>query len=70
VWIVLTGPGTQRTVNRFVRKLSPGETFHRSLTQSIPGSAAAGDYSLTGPAANSGTQASDSFDFEKLSRLP
>ena len=67
VWIVLTGPNTERTLQRFTRTLTAGETFRRSLNQTIPGSARAGSYSLTG---NAGTfprvRVSDSFDFEKV----
>ena len=66
IWVVLTGPGTNRIVRQFSRTLAPGGSFQRSFTQRIPGSARAGTYSVTG---NAGTfpaaEVSDSFTFEK-----
>ena len=66
IWVVLTGPGTNRIVRQFSRTLAPGGSLHRSFTQRIPGSAGAGTYSVTG---NAGTfpaaEVSNSFMFEK-----
>jgi hypothetical protein len=66
IWVVLTGPGTNRIVRQFSRTLAPGDSFRRNFTQRIPGSAGAGTYSVTG---NAGTfpaaEVSDSFTFEK-----
>jgi len=66
IWVVLTGPGTNRIVRQFSRTLAPGGSFHRSFAQRIPGSAGAGTYSVTG---NAGTfpaaEVNDSFTFEK-----
>ena len=66
IWVVLTGPGTNRIVRQFSRTLAPGGSFQRNFTQRIPGSAGAGTYSVTG---NVGTfpaaEVSDSFTFEK-----
>ena len=67
VWIVLTGPGLNRTVQSFSRTLASGERFRRTFTQAIPGRASAGTYTVV---SNAGTfptpEASDSFNFEKL----
>lgn len=67
VWIVLTGPGSNRTLARFTRTLGPGASLHRTFTQSLPGGSPAGLYTVTG---NAGTfpipEVSDSFTLEKL----
>jgi hypothetical protein len=66
VWVTLTGPGISRIVERFSRTLAPGDSFHRTFRQRVPGSTLAGTYSVTG---NTGTfptvKLSDSFMFEK-----
>jgi FG-GAP repeat len=67
VWIVLTGPGLNRTVQSFSRTLPPGERFRRTFTQTIPGRASAGTYTVVGNAGTFPTpETSDSFNFEKL----
>jgi hypothetical protein len=67
VWVVLTGPDTNRILRRFSRTLAPGGSFHRTFAQAISGDAGAGTYSVTG---NAGTfpivKISDSFTLEKL----
>ncbi len=67
IWVVLNGPGVQRTLVSFSRNLAPGARFHRTFTQAIPGSASAGTYTVVG---NAGTfprpEASDRFNFKKL----
>jgi hypothetical protein len=67
IWVVLNGPGPQRTLRSFSRTLAPGERFRRTFTQTIPGSASAGTYTVVGNAGTFPTpEASDSFNFEKL----
>lgn len=67
IWVVLTGPNTNRQLTRFSRTLAPGASFQRNFTQAIPGGLAAGTYTVTG---NAGTfpapEVSDSFTFTKL----
>ena len=66
VWVMLTGPGTNRIVERFSRTLAPGDSVHRTFRQRVPGSALAGTYSVTGNAGTFPTvEVSDSFTFEK-----
>ena len=50
IWVVLNGPGLQRTLVLFSRTLAPGARFHRTFTQAIPGSASAGTYTVVGNA--------------------
>jgi hypothetical protein len=67
IWVVLAGPDLQRTLVLFSRTLEPGARFHRTFTQTIPGSALAGTYTVVGNAGTFPTpEASDQFDFEKL----
>jgi hypothetical protein len=67
IWVVLNGPGLQRTLVSFSRTLAPGARFHRTFTQTIPGSASAGTYTVVGNAGTFPTpEASDRFNFEKL----
>jgi hypothetical protein len=67
IWVVLNGPGLQRTVLSFSRTLAPGARFHRTFTQAIPGSVSAGTYTVVGNAGSFPTpEASDRFNFEKL----
>jgi hypothetical protein len=67
IWVVLNGPGLQRTLLSFSRTLAPGGRFHRTFTQTIPGSASAGTYAVVGNAGTFPTpEASDKFNFEKL----
>ncbi len=66
LWVVLSGPGANRTVQRFARTLEPGRKFQRRFALRVPGNLSPGTYSVTG---NAGTfpqaEASDSFQFEK-----
>ena len=67
IWVVLNGPGLQRTLRSFSRTLAPGARFHRTFTQTMPGSAPAGTYTVVGNAGTFPTpEASDRFNFEKL----
>ena len=67
IWVVLNGPGLRRTLRSFSRTLAPGARFHRTFTQTIPGSASAGTYTVVGNAGTFPTpEASDQFNFEKL----
>jgi hypothetical protein len=67
IWVVLNGPGSQRTLRSFSRTLAPGARFHRTFTQTIPGSASAGTYTVVGNAGTFPTpEASNRFNFEKL----
>ena len=36
IWVVLTGPGTNRIVRQFSRTLAPGGSFQRSLPRGFP----------------------------------
>jgi hypothetical protein len=66
VWIVLSGPGTNRTLVRVTRTLGPGASLRRTFTQSIRGGLPPGVYTVT---ANAGTfpvaEVTDSFLLEK-----
>jgi len=67
IWVVLNGPGLQRTLLSFSRSLAPGARFHRTLTQVMPGSASAGTYTVVGNAGRFPTpEVTDQFNFEKL----
>ena len=67
IWVVLNGPGSQRTLVSFSRTLAPRARFHRTFTQTIPGGASAGTYTVVGNAGTFPTpEASDQFNFEKL----
>ena len=56
-----------RTLLSLSRTLAPGARFHRTFTQTIPGSASAGTYTVVGNAGTfPTTEASDRFNFEKL----
>ncbi len=35
LWVVLSGPGADRTVERFIRTLEPGRTFRRRFVQQV-----------------------------------
>src|SRR5438874_2813953 len=67
VWIMIVGPGLNRTVESFSRTLTPGARFHRTFTQTVPGTTSAGTYTVVG---NAGTfpvpEVRDRFRFEKL----
>jgi hypothetical protein len=67
IWVMLTGPNTNRQLARLSRTLAPGASFVRDFTQKIPGGLAAGTYTVTG---NAGVfpapEVSDSFSFTKL----
>jgi hypothetical protein len=66
VWVVITGPNTNRQVQRFLRTLAPGAAFHRTFTQKIGGAFAAGTYTMTGHAGSFPVpELSDSFTFTK-----
>ena len=67
IWLVIDGPGgVNRTVVQITKTLPAGADILRTLSQTIPGGAPAGDYTFTG---NVGTfptaDASDSFPFSK-----
>ena len=67
IWVLLTGPGTNRTLELFSRTLAPGERFRRTFTQRIPGGLQAGTYSVTGNAGTFPTaEVRDRFKIEKL----
>ncbi len=70
VWIMIVGPGLNRTVESFSRTLTPGARFHRTFTQTVPGTTSAGTYTVVG---NAGTfpvpEVRDRFRFEKLLAL-
>ena len=67
VWIMIVGPGLNRAVESFSRTLTPGARFHRTFTQTVPGTTSAGTYTVVG---NAGTfpvpEVRDRFRFEKL----
>jgi hypothetical protein len=66
IWIMLTGPGLNRTVESFSRTLTPGGRFHHAFTQIVPGGARAGTYSVIGNAGTfPGPEVRDRFKFEK-----
>ena len=66
LWVVLSGPGANRTVERFARTLEPGRKFQRRFALRVPANLSPGIYFVTG---NAGTfpqaEASDRFRFEK-----
>ena len=66
IWILLTGPGANRTLVRVTRTLGSGASLRRTFTQVVPGGLPAGVYTVT---ANAGTfpnaEVTDSFTFVK-----
>jgi hypothetical protein len=66
IWVVLTGPNTNRQLTRFSRTLAPGGSSVSNFTQRIPGGLPAGLYTVT---ANAGAfpdpEVSDSFTLTK-----
>ena len=66
VWVVLTGPNTNRQLTRFPVTLAPGAKILRNFTQKIPGSLPAGIYTVTGNAGSfPAPEVSDGFTLTK-----
>jgi hypothetical protein len=67
IWVVLTGPDTNRQLARLSRTLAPGASFVGNFTQTMAGGLPNGTYTVTG---NAGTfpdpEVNDSFTLTKL----